>query len=82
MHTEIPPLSELAQSIALGPYKHYRGGEYEVLCIARLESDVSKEMVIYTSLEHRDVWARPVNEFTEYLQLENYTGPRFIKIDN
>ncbi len=82
MHAEIPPLSELAKSITPGLYRHYRGGEYEVLCVGRLEGDVVKEMVTYKSLEHGDVWVRPVIEFTEYVYSENYTGPRFIKIDD
>lgn len=82
MHAEIPPLSELAKSITLGRYKHYRGGEYEVLCVARLEGDEAKEMVVYKSIEHGDAWIRPVTEFLGQAKSGDYTGPRFIPLES
>lgn len=78
MHVEIPPLSELAISIQLGRYRHYKGGEYEVVCIGRLEGDETKEMVVYKSVEYGDVWIRPVAEFLDYVDTDSYSGPRFI----
>lgn len=81
MHAEIPPLSDLAKSIIIGRYKHYRGGEYEVLCVARLEGDETKEMVVYKSIEHGDVWLRPVVEFLGHANSGDYTGQRFMPLE-
>jgi hypothetical protein len=77
MHKEIPPLSELAQSIKLGIYKHYKGGMYKVLGIGR-HTEENQELVIYQSLETNDIWIRPVEMFFEIVKTENYQGPRFI----
>lgn len=82
MHAEIPPLSESAKSIQLGRYRHYKGGEYEVVCIGRLEGDETKEMVVYKSVEHGDVWIRPVAEFLQQITTDRYNGPRFIALSD
>ena len=54
-----------------GIYRHFKGGEYKVLEIARNSNDPKKLMVIYETLYHGEypigtVWVRPLDEFTGY----------------
>lgn len=76
-------LSELANSINLGKYQHFKGGEYEVIGVGRMTEDREEEMVIYKSLETGYIWIRPLKMFVEEVDKPeyNYKGPRFKKID-
>lgn len=55
-------------SIEPGIYKHYKGGVYEVLGIAR-HSELLTEVVVYRSTtaggDSTDFWVRPVEMFSE-----------------
>ena len=64
------------ESIPCGKYKHYKGGEYEVIGIA-LNSETLDPMVVYreTSGEHR-LWARPAKMWNEEVD----GVPRFSRI--
>ena len=50
-------------------YRHYKGGEYTVLAIARLESDPSIECAVYQAEYDTDdygrkpIWIRALSEF-------------------
>ncbi len=57
-------------------YRHYKGGIYEIVCEAKLESDPDVVMMIYKS-EEGLIWARPKNVFFETVQHEGKTVPRF-----
>ena len=75
-------LSQEAQSIRPGIYKHFKGGEYLVLGIA-LHSETLEEMVLYSHLQDgKEVqpyrWVRPVKMFLENVDKSDYQGPRFI----
>jgi hypothetical protein len=61
-------------------YRHYKGGIYEIVCEAKLESDPSVIMMIYKS-EDGSIWTRPRNVFFELVQHEGMTVPRFAKIN-
>jgi hypothetical protein len=61
-------------------YRHYKGGIYEVICEARLESDPSVIMMVYKS-EDDSVWTRPRNVFFELVQHEGKMVPRFARIN-
>ena len=61
-------------------YRHYKGGIYEVICEARLESDPFVIMMVYKS-EDDSVWARPRSVFFECVQHEGKTVPRFAPIN-
>ena len=42
-----------------GKYRHFKGGEYEVLCIAK-NSETQEDMVVYRALYGAgEVWVRP-----------------------
>lgn len=61
-------------------YKHFKGGIYEVICEAKLESDPSIVMVIYKSADG-SIWARPRTIFFECVEHEGKTVQRFLPID-
>lgn len=50
-------------------YRHYKGGEYTLLGIAKLESDLT-DMAIYKKAYVDDtVYVRPLEEFIEKFEL-------------
>ncbi|MBI5918618.1 MAG: DUF1653 domain-containing protein [Nitrosomonadales bacterium] len=62
-------------------YRHYKGGIYEIVCEARLESDPKVMMTIYRSAADATIWARPSNAFFELVQHEGNAMPRFAPIE-
>lgn len=77
MNKEIPPYSALALSVKPGIYQHYKGGIYNVFGVARHTEDEGQELVVYQSVETGDRWVRPLQQFLETIDSENYHGPRF-----
>ncbi len=61
-------------------YRHYKGGLYEIICEAKLESDPSVTLIIYRS-EQGQTWARPKEVFFESVQHEGKNVPRFARVD-
>jgi hypothetical protein len=45
-------------------WRHYRGGIYKVLCLAKIEADETP-VVVYMSPETKQAWVRPVTEWLE-----------------
>jgi len=58
-----------------GKYKHYKGKNYEVIGVAR-HSETLEEFVVYFD-EKRDLWVRPLSEFTEEVEIDGKKMPRF-----
>lgn len=71
--------SSEAKSITLGHYRHYKGGDYDVLFVGRSsETDDLEEVVVYQDRNNKDlVWVQSVSRFLS----ESSEGPRFIKVD-
>lgn len=64
-------------SIQLGPYRHYKGGEYEVLGVVR-HSESLEPMVLYRPLYNDSgYWVRPFAMFFEYVEHGGRRQPRF-----
>jgi hypothetical protein len=61
-------------------YRHYKGGIYEIVCEARLESDPDVVMIVYKS-EDGSVWTRPREVFFELVQNEGNIVQRFAPIN-
>jgi hypothetical protein len=60
-----------------GLYRHFKGGEYEVLKVAR-HSETEELLVIYCSLDDpATTWVRPVEMFSGDVESEDGTFPRF-----
>jgi hypothetical protein len=73
MGDALPPLSLLALSVRPGIYRHYKGGEYRVLGVARHAEHPTDELVVYTSVETGALWVRPLAMFVEQV---DYGGTR------
>ena len=71
--TDLPPLP----SLALGRYRHYKGGEYEVVGVAR-HSETLEPVVVYRPLYNDSGWwVRPYDMFTGTVVVDGATLPRF-----
>lgn len=65
------------QSIRPGIYRHFKGIEYELLYIAK-HSETEEPMVVYRALYgDGGVWVRPLSMWTEHVERDGYSGPRF-----
>ncbi len=74
--THLPPLPE----IQTGRYRHYKGGEYEVIGVAR-HSETLEPMVVYRPLYNQSgLWVRPYTMFYEDVGFEGRQQPRFAPI--
>ena len=72
--TDLPPLP----AIALGRYRHYKGGEYEVVGVAR-HSETLEPLVVYRPLYNvSGLWVRPYAMFFEDVEVEGQRVPRFL----
>ncbi|MCX9156309.1 DUF1653 domain-containing protein [Niveibacterium sp. 24ML] len=74
--TDLPPLPELRP----GRYRHYKGGEYEVIGVVR-HSETLEALVLYRPLyKAGGMWVRPFAMFIENVAHEGVTQPRFAPI--
>lgn len=61
----------------LGRYRHYKGGEYEVLGVAR-HSETHQPLVVYRPLYNQSgLWVRPHAMFFEQIEVDGRVMPRF-----
>ena len=68
-------------SVQVKYYRHFKGGLYKFIGIAKYTEDPSKELVIYQAMYgERGVWARPKEMFFSNIERDGYCGPRFIEI--
>ena len=71
----------MEDEIKLGKYRHFKGGEYEVLCLAK-HSETEEKMVVYRALYgNGDVWVRPLRMWNEIVEYEGRRVHRFEHID-
>lgn len=61
-------------------YQHYKGGIYEYICTARMESAPETNMVIYRAPDN-SIWARAQDNFFETLEIDGKHTPRFTLLD-
>jgi hypothetical protein len=62
---------------APGRYRHYKGGEYQVIGTAR-HSETDELLVVYRCLYDNDsLWVRPLAMFTETVLVDGREVPRF-----
>ena len=64
----------------LGRYRHYKGGEYEVIGVAR-HSETNAPLVVYRPLYNTSGWwVRPHAMFFETVEIDGVTQPRFAPV--
>ena len=62
-------------------YRHFKGGRYKLLYIAKDSEDPSLELVVYQALYgDRGIWVRPKEMFFSDVERDGYKGPRFAPI--
>ena len=60
-----------------GKYRHFKGGEYELLFVAN-HSETLEKMVVYRALYgEKEVWVRPLCMWTEEVDVGGEKTPRF-----
>ncbi|MGI6031689.1 MAG: DUF1653 domain-containing protein [Eubacteriales bacterium] len=69
------------QTIQPGRYRHFKGGEYEVLCVAR-HSETEEPMVVYRALYGEgQVWVRPLTMWSEVVEWNGERIRRFTPLE-
>ena len=64
----------------LGRYRHYKGGEYEVIGVAR-HSETLEPLVVYRPLYGEGGWwVRPHAMFFGAVEVDGRSQPRFARI--
>lgn len=56
-------------------FRHYKGGLYELVCVATLESDLS-DMIVYRAADG-SIWTRPSAVFFELIDVDGQQVQRF-----
>ena len=59
-------------------YRHYKGGLYEFVCEATLESDHTP-LIVYRAA-NGTVWVRPKSVFFELVEVDGKQVPRFAPV--
>ena len=63
-----------------GVYRHFKGNEYRLLCIAR-HSETLEPMVVYQALYgDKGVWVRPLSMWDETVERDGTVYKRFTYI--
>ena len=76
MTASLPPLPATPP----GRYRHYKGGEYEVIGAAR-HSETLEPLVVYRPLYHdTGWWVRPHAMFFEDVVIDGVRRPRFARL--
>lgn len=58
-------------------YRHYKGNEYEVVCVATMEADMTRVVVYQDVSDALKIWARPLSMFVEEVEVDGIKKPRF-----
>ena len=73
---DLPSLPALSP----GRYRHYKGGEYEVIGVAR-HSETLEPMVVYRPLYNTTgMWVRPYDMFMGEVTIDGRSLPRFARV--
>ena len=77
----LPAYEEAVAAIPPGRYRHFKGGEYEVIAIAR-HSETEEAMVVYRALygDH-GLWVRPADMWNETVVRGGKACRRFCRLD-
>ena len=75
---DLPPLPETPT----GRYRHYKGGEYEVVGVAR-HSETLEPLVVYRPLYNASgLWVRPHAMFFGEIEVDGRRQPRFLRLSS
>ena len=64
-----------------GLYRHFKGNQYRLLYVAK-HSETLEDMVVYQALYgEMGIWVRPAAMWNEWVDRDDYHGPRFYRIE-
>ena len=67
----------MQETLQPGKYRHYKGGNYQVIGTAR-HSETDEQLVVYRCLYDNDsLWVRPLAMFMETVLVDGRELPRF-----
>ncbi|MGN0551447.1 MAG: DUF1653 domain-containing protein [Acutalibacteraceae bacterium] len=73
---DVVPLAEVTK----GRYRHFKGGEYEVLAVAK-HSETGEQYVVYEAMYNGGgTWVRPLSMFCEVVEIDGKKMNRFTKL--
>lgn len=61
-------------------FKHYKGGEYELVCEATMEADLTP-LIVYRAADG-SIWCRPRAVFFEQIEVGGKQVQRFTPIED
>jgi len=62
-------------------YRHFKGGKYRFIGMAKDSEDPERELVVYQALYgEKGLWVRPKDMFFSSVERNGYSGPRFTPI--
>lgn len=62
-------------------YRHFKGGIYKFIAIAKDSEDPARELVVYQAMYGEGgIWVRPKEMFFSNVDRPDYSGPRFTPI--
>ena len=71
----------MTSTVRAGLYRHYKGGLYRVIDIAR-HSETEEHMVVYqTAYGDKSMWVRPLSMFDEWVSVKGEQQRRFQRCD-
>lgn len=77
MENDLPPLPNEPKP---GLYRHYKGGEYRVLGLAR-HSETLEPVAVYRALYGEGgLWVRPAAMWVETIEIGGRRVPRFARV--
>jgi hypothetical protein len=78
MHAVRSPTAQGHEAMlpAPGRYRHFKGGEYVLITIAR-HTETDELVAVYRPSDGDTVWARPLSMFLEQVSVGDEPVPRF-----
>ena len=66
--------------IKIGKYRHFKGGVYEVIGVAK-HSETLEETVVYRSVTNGGLWVRPASMWEEEIERDGVRVRRFTPLE-
>ncbi|OGW39182.1 MAG: hypothetical protein A2X58_12050 [Nitrospirae bacterium GWC2_56_14] len=71
----------MEEPVQPGRYRHYKGGEYQVIGTAR-HSETDEKLVVYRCLyDNNSLWVRPLAMFQQTVMVDGQQVPRFALVE-
>lgn len=77
----------LRKQFLQGLYKHYKGKEYQTICLAKSSENPKNIFVIYQAMYKDDIgnyniWVRSLDDFLDNVEINGEIVERFVYLEN